>query len=276
MWRHELARAADAHGDEGARMLYKFKADRYVMMQYRHLRRAKASKELDAANRLFKDNTPRCRAESMLLCSDMTLGDVAAEMAAGSATMDLFEKLFFNVRDDSGSLAYGRSARDFIALRGLPKLTDASNHESYWKITAIEGGRKALFALWGWKSEHTMSDADMAEHFSRSTFRAVDARLRANTMDAKALAQMLSDIGNRLGKLREAGLIGVSEPVSDESLALRMLSMVGFQPMCAISDESAKTAIDRMRTLGQSGQKAGSMDSVDTQLKGAQNVNVQI
>jgi hypothetical protein len=280
-WRHELAKAAAAKGADGAGELYRAKADKTTLSQYRHLRKGRASDDVRLANDLFMDVLPRSRAEALLLCHDMTTESVAELLAVPAGTIKTFERLFFNVRDEAGNLSASRSALDMIALGGAPKLYDTDNHEAYWKVTALDGGVKPLLSIWGWRCDSVVfGEADMVDHFSRSAFRVVDSRLRSNSMDSKSLAQMVNDIGSRIGKLRDSGLLKTAEPLSDESLALKMLGLVSFSPMNAQSEESAAAAIGRMRTFGTGGAaKAGgasasSLDMIDAQIKGLQHGHV--
>lgn len=188
---------------------------------------------IGADNRLVKD-----RLEALLLCPELNL-DRIGELSGFKSlhTTKIYERLFFNIRDDKGLMMPSPMLREYFARRGHTdnNFADTSLH---WKVLAVEEGAEVLFSLWSWKGYGIDGDfRDKAFYMAlfRSTFKDIDRRVRMGDLDGKSLIQLAQELGNRLAELQDRGILSAGEGTSSVTLIQDILTIIA--PVMQLPDE---------------------------------------
>jgi len=110
------------------------------------------------AHRIYHDSlnsssATSAYAESLLLCYDIELDDIAEQLPISEGGIETYEKIFYNCRTPDGS-AVKASLRRHFALEGALSLPPGVDDAKYWKYTGAIHGCKLLYNEWGWCMEH--------------------------------------------------------------------------------------------------------------------------
>jgi len=103
--------------------------------------------------------------EAMLLCHDQGLEDMAAYLGMDEMTLHTYERLFFNIREDTRYIEHaGYVVTEILSPALLANLEDAaSNPDFAWKMIAIFGGFEVLRTCWEYRPH-----SDFANNFHRN------------------------------------------------------------------------------------------------------------
>lgn len=82
-----------------------------------------------------------------LLLTNAPLDAVAHDLGCNSDDVHLYERLFFNVRADDGSLALAPAQKAFFATEGTFKPTQTRPEHLMWRRVAVSGGYRALVQI---------------------------------------------------------------------------------------------------------------------------------
>jgi len=87
--------------------------------------------------------------EALLICEDITVGDIAEYLGESPQTITAYEQLFFNILDK-------RDKKGFLCSKVLQpaiasELRDMAHPVYAWKIVAVFGGSKVVKACWEYK-----------------------------------------------------------------------------------------------------------------------------
>lgn len=96
-----------------------------------------------------------------LLLTELTFGDITVILGGGVVNHEVFrlyEKIYFNIRDDEGAVHKSHHLRQYFALPhgGLNK---NSSDTDIWRSVAVSAGHEVLLALWSWEYEGVTRDA---------------------------------------------------------------------------------------------------------------------
>lgn len=294
-WRHEVAKAIKDTGDAVSQG--SADDDIYLQMTYlkysenENISRAFMELELDQvnesplmvihnANKIFSSIGSSCtsaRIDALLLCPDLTYADIARAYNQSVPTIRMYERLFFNVRDDEGRLKGSKGLVEYFANRGLPSLRDPSDFRTHWRIVAFESGHGALLNLWGWPVGDivpTFTDFESSSHLLRLVFRNVEGALRTGRgLDSKALSSIFSDIHHKFAEYRDKGMLSASEATSEEHLIIQLLELMmpeRIMPSEEHKQGQQKALGDRLaglRSTSGTSEEATNLDFIQSQLE---------
>jgi len=170
----------------------------------------------------------KMRLEALLLCTDLTLSQIADYMNSTVAVIKAYERLFYNVRDDKGLMNAAPWLCEWFAKGNIPVVNheQTNNWDVYWKVVAVEGGFKALLATWNGTLAPIggeFPEVEMAQMMFRGLFRRMERNIRMGHMSQNALSQTLERFQAMIMDMRERGVMSKGERVSDESILMRLL-----------------------------------------------------
>jgi hypothetical protein len=99
-------------------------------------------------------NDPRFRIEPLLL-TGATYGIIAADTGFREDAIEAYEKLFFNTRNEDGSLKKGCYHRCRMAFDENDQMTEATAQDVVWKMAGFTLGYAGLVKLWRWDKDAT-------------------------------------------------------------------------------------------------------------------------
>ena len=253
-WRHEAACALKETGD-----ICSLLADDDVFAQMKYLTMME-DRELEGwdetllsdksdtgqmraiveANNLYSSpgtSYTKDRIEALLLCPELDYTLIARAFGVAPESIEMYQKLFYNIRDDDGKLFGRKGFLIYCALKGaqvfLPTADIPATNTCYWRVLAFEGGYKPLYSIWGWTNDEELPEpsiSDMAVDMLRNVYRHLDRTLRFNPhLDIKAIAQILSTLSEQLAELRKEGILSDKEVVTEKSMILQFIGL--FQPV---------------------------------------------
>ena len=276
-WRNSLARAII---DLRPRLssvdpLYKkYFQDKYVQKYVKYLKSESLGKPLTeeqsymrVALMWYENSSPsgvRFRLEPLLL-TGATMETIMLDISGGTVPVEVFtmyEKLFFNIRDEEGRLSKSCQLRQAFAMPNGDDLHDADSTE-IWKAIAALMGYDVLMGVWMWNDAHGLSTKG-SEFLLDETWRAAQSRLFmsvfADRVGHKSLADILSAYTSQFKMLKDQKSVG-SEATDTTRALMAVLYQTAPQMMTvaqdvdALSDEtmaiqsriSSQLAIDRQK-----------------------------
>lgn len=276
-WRNSLARAII---DLRPRLssvdpLYrKYFQDKYVQKYVKYLKSESLGKTLTeeqsymrVALMWYENSSPsgvRFRLEPLLL-TGATMETIMLDISGGTVPVEVFtmyEKLFFNIRDEEGRLSKSCQLRQAFAMPNGDDLHDADSTE-IWKAIAALMGYDVLMGVWMWSDAHGLSTKG-SEFLLDETWRAAQSRLFmsvfADRVGHKSLADILSAYTSQFKMLKDQKSVG-SEATDTTRALMAVLYQTAPQMMTvaqdvdALSDEtmaiqsriSSQLAIDRQK-----------------------------
>lgn len=276
-WRNSLARAIiDLRPKLSSvdPMYKRYFQDKYVQKYVKYLRAESLGKQLteEQANMRvalmwYENASPagvRFRLEPLLL-TGATMETIMLDISGGTVPVEVFtmyEKLFFNIRDEEGRLSKSCQLRQAFAMPNGDDLHDADSTE-VWKAIAALMGYDVLMHVWMWNDAHGLSTKG-SEFLLDETWRAAQSRLFMSVFSDKVGHKSLSDIlaayTSQFKMLREQKM--TADDSNDTTRALmavlyrtspKMIAVA--QDVDAMSEETAaiqgriasQLAIDRQR-----------------------------
>jgi len=82
-----------------------------------------------------------------LLLTDAPIDAIAADMGCNAEDVQLFERLFFNVRGGDGSMNLAPAQKAFFATEGTFKPTQTRPEHLMWRRVAVNAGYRALLQI---------------------------------------------------------------------------------------------------------------------------------
>jgi len=269
-WRDSLAKAIiDLHPRlSSVDSLYRpYFQDKYVQDYVKYLKAESSGKVLSGSQsmmriaRMWYDNPSpsgvRFRLEPLLL-TGATMETIMLDISGGTVPVEVFtlyEKLFFNIRDDEGRLSKSCQLRQAFAMPNGDDLHDADSPE-IWKAIAALMGYDVLMHVWMWKDAHGLSTKG-TEFLLDETWRAAQSRLFmsvfADRVGHKSLGDILSAYTSQFKMLREQKM--TSDEANDTTRALMAVLYKTSPRMIAVAQDvdslSAETAAIQSRITSQ-------------------------
>lgn len=240
-------------------------------------------KSVIKANRIYGSTGQgqvKNKVEAMLLCPEMTFEMIAEALNTEPDDIHVYERLFFNARDEEGKLVGSIGLREYLALRGAVGVQSPADTEMYHRQVAFEGGAKALYNQWAWhdptgQMETSLNEVDMYRMVMPHIYKLLDQRLRFDTgIDGRTLALLVDSIRAAFADLRRNGMLSDSDTVSSEEFSLQLLKLM--QPHMVIPDAAAlnrrnaqlSDKLDSIKQSNTSGIAAGAqtLENITTQL----------
>jgi len=272
-WRHQVAKAMVDY-DTVCRSL----ADDYVYTQTAYLRLSKDPEMVDVLSDLLMDGCTdnilvqthaanairsnvgvtctKDRINALLMCPDLTYGDIARAFNMSEQVLERYEKLFFNVRDAEGKILPCKGILDYMALNGLPRLTSVQDHAAHWRVVAFESGHAALLNMWGWPEGDivpSFTDYEAARHLMRQAFGRIEMAFRTGQgLDSRTFGSIFESINAKFSEYRDKGMLSGTETMSPEYLALQLLELMAperLQPTQERNEERKRVLGDRLAAL---------------------------
>lgn len=256
-WRHLLARAIlDLHPrmSQIDGMYRPYFKDKHVQKYVKYLQAESEHHVLTEeqcymrlALSWYENSLPssvRFRLEPLLL-TDATLETIMLDISGGTVPVEafrLYERLFFNIRDDNGHLTKSIQLRQAFALPNGDDLQDASPQE-VWRAIAALMGYDVLMHVWMWKDAHGLSGKGM-DFLIEETWKAAQSRMFVSVFSDrvghKSLADVLSSYTAQFKMLRDQHMAGSDD--SDTTKALMAVLYHTSPKMVSLTQDSAAMA----------------------------------
>jgi hypothetical protein len=224
----------------------------------------------------------RDKIDAMLLCPELSFNDIANALSTKTThtdAMDLqvYEKLYFNIRDDEGKVNEGCWLREWFASRGQTTIM-RQDVSTYWRVLAFQGGHRLLFTTWRWPMldlEETEKERRMA--LTRNSFCELEARTRFGDMNNRDLVALYGHLQAEMLELRKQGLIGGGESMAEGmSTFIEMLQAAAPEPIEPDADKleakegEVAAKIDLVkRTVRSHGGTSDSLDDMSAKMESA-------
>ena len=174
------------------------------------------------------------RIEALLLCPEMTYARIAGEFNLSPEVVRMFERLFFNVRDDEGKLLGCKGFLIYCALKGATTFRPDNNNQigtdtMYWRVLAFESGYKTLYSIWGFRlsAEEGFNEIDFHVELMRNLFRCLDKTFRfSDRLPIKDIANLVGTLSERFAEMRKSGILSEKDAVSDKRMTLELLQLL--------------------------------------------------
>ena len=210
------------------------------------------------------------RIEALLLCPELTYQDIARAFNLSPAVIQRYERLFFNVRDREGKILGFKGVLDYIALKGMPKLTDVSDSAAHWRVVAFESGHAALLNMWGWPEGDivpTFTDYEATRHLLRLSFVKIEEAFRTGRgLDSRTFGSIFESINSQFSTYREKGMLSGAETMSPDHFILQVLELMAPELMLPTDesmDEKKKVLGDKLSSLKASTTKEAGTKSLE-------------
>lgn len=176
-------------------------------------------------------DTTKEKIEALLLCPEMTYASIADYFNVDGDTVRMFEKLYYNVRDEDGLLLGGKGLLETCAC--IASIGDGDpeiliKDAKHWRLLAFEGGHQALLYEWRWhgKDFNPLQDIDTTASMVRQCYRKFSSIMRSGqNVDQRALASMAASLNEHLAKLQERGILSSKENINKDALLVEFIKM---------------------------------------------------
>lgn len=211
-WRHQIAELLALDPKFKLPALYKeYHKDEYIRKQAEFLRAVKddkVTKDQDAYRYALrwakqeKYSGSKFKIEPLLLTPVST--DVIAKAMSGKALtkdpFEMYERLYFNIRDENWELNQSCHLRMYFALPEQAKVTQETQIPELWKVVGVQGGYMGLCRLWVWHSAPGVEDFD-SRYLAQEAWRTAQATM----LERIVKGQMKDfDLINWAGKFTES------------------------------------------------------------------------
>ena len=304
-WRHTLAKVSDAEF-RAARI--NIPQDELTRLQRRYLSVAgtpeferttaimmytrpgdSMEKSVVVANQVFGStgrSQMKDRVEAMLLCPEIQYSHLARAFNMTEHQARVYEKLFFNVRDEKGMLLPSIGLLSYMAFRGADGPGSAVDSPGHWKAVALDHGARSLLTQWRWRDRllaEQLNYLDIQAELMPMIYRNMEKRLRFEMVDNKSLSEIYGNIIRQLAELQRDGILSSSDKVGIDTLFSKVLQMAG-NPRRMTPDEAqqmrSQLALEGKRKMiaesATSGVKVAedSLNNITRQLKEIDNATV--
>lgn len=161
--------------------------DEWVQRQVSYLRKVqkgytlgKGEKDLRLASLWSRGTTAvdvRYKIEPLLI-TPVSFEVISDDIAGGAVHPDAFktyERLYFNIRNDDGTMNRSCFTRTYFAMPTGP-LTKETPDETIWKVVAANQGYSALAAMWLWSDAHGTRDTSQ-QYLTQELWRIMQSNL---------------------------------------------------------------------------------------------------
>lgn len=225
----------------------------------------------------------RDKVDAMLLCPELSINDIAGVLSsqtknADSFDLQVYEKLYFNIRDEHGKVDEGCWLRELFATRGQTVIA-RQDLTTYWRVLAFQGGHRLLFSRWQWPViSLEESEAERRMAMTRNSFCALEERTRFGDINNRDLVALYGHLQAEMLELRKQGVIGgTGVGVEGEaSLLLEILQAAGPTMILpdasklAEKEQAVKDKIELVKkTVRSHGGESDSLDEMSTKLAAA-------
>lgn len=157
--------------------------------------------------------------------------------------IEIYEKMYFNIRDDNGRLKRSCQLKQYFALPS-GQFDDHTPPEQMWKMIGSLMGYDTLVAIWLWKDAHGIQNSSQ-EYLLDEMWRVAQSRLFmsmfANRVGHESMAKLLSAISSQQKLIAEGKSAGMSD-VDTMRAMQEMLSLVSPK----VIDTTAREVDDRL------------------------------
>jgi hypothetical protein len=239
------------------------------------------------AHRLHNSCGAHClrdKVDAMLLCPELTINDIAGVLSSQKTHADpfdlqVYEKLYFNIRDEVGKVDTGCWLRELFATGGQATAIGRQDLTTYWRVLAFQGGHRLLFSRWQWPVitlEETEAERRLA--LARNSFCALEERTRFDDINNRDLVALYGHLQTETMELRKQGLLGGEGVSSSGEMGLLMEILQAAAPRALIPDESKlaqkeKAVKDKIelvkKTVRSHGGESDSLDDMSSKMANA-------
>jgi len=211
-WRHQIAELLATDPKFKLPNLYKeYHKDEYIRKQTEYLRDFKADKVTKGqdgyryAHRWSlqeKHSSSKFKIEPLLLTpvSPDTIAKAMSGKALSKDPFELYERIYFNSRDENWDLNPSCHLRMYFALPEEAKVSKDTQIPELWKVVGVQGGYMGLCRLWVWHSAPGVEDFD-SRYLAQEAWRTAQATM----LERIVKGQMKDfDLINWAGKFTES------------------------------------------------------------------------
>lgn len=210
-WRHEIAKVLNDSKTDPQDIPGPVRRDPYVRDQLRYLatdgQSPVSSRQIfDFVNAIYDRtvNSIRARLEALLL-TKASFTAIAGDLDLSEDIIQLYERLFFNVRDAEWKMSLGVCPRFMIALDGALEPDSSTTTESFWCLVGVRFGAGGLAGVWGWPTSHC-GDEDPFEGSIEEAIESAQAptilkKVLTNIIDVKSSVELFAS--NRMAILKK-------------------------------------------------------------------------
>jgi hypothetical protein len=224
-WRHLVARAVIS--GENIRVPRKLSQDRYIHKQIVFLQGGMSAvsaweSEYNKINNIYEgivNPTTNDRLEALLL-TKVSFKSIAADFNMSELEVKLYERLFFNIRDEEGNLLNSPLLRNNFSLGTLTAADDMTPDDIIWKCIANRCGAAVLTTkCWGWSESECAKEESNSKGVLDHTYEMAQVllleKLVRGQLNGRELAEIIKSNVAYLEEKREAS---ESDKEKEESL----------------------------------------------------------
>ena len=168
-WRHLIARAVS--GSDKVRIPRLYSQDKYIQKQASFLKGELTSSapwgnEYAKINNIYEGTinpTTNDRLEALLL-TKVSFSAIAADFNISELEVKLYERLFFNIRNEEGTLLNSPLLRSNFSLGTITGADAGTPDDIIWKCIATRCGAAVLInKCWGWSDSQCVDEESKQE-----------------------------------------------------------------------------------------------------------------
>lgn len=255
-----------------------YKRDPWIRRQVEYLRAVRGNhpltpeqKILRTASTWFQGNRPsdvKFKLEPLLLTA-VGFDIISLDIGGGTvpdAVFTAYERLFFNVRRDDGTMHPSCQVRTYFSLPD-GQLGPGTPDEVIWRVVAANSGYDALVSMWLWGDAHGLQQTDPG-YMLRETWRAAQAQMHHDIIGRRVNhlhMTLLMDKITAHERMRHECMGAVDQETEMLKVALNLLSLTQPHMVSAAKtvDQAAElTAMVQNKLLAESAvTKSGILDA---------------
>lgn len=140
----------------------------------------------------------KARLEALLLCGELTYAGIAKMLALPQHVVHVYERVYYNIRDNAGMVSSSPWLREFFATKGQSLQRDADDHPadlaSYWKLLAFEGGYNFIAQAWKWPVLEGAMSATANDELKKTVIRELEHRVRTGNLGSTNLVMLYNTL----------------------------------------------------------------------------------
>jgi hypothetical protein len=226
------------------------------------------------ANEIFmqEDNGGlRTKLETLLLCPDLTIEEVAGNMSMDKFIVEYYNKVFYNIRNDEGQVREGRWISEFFITSGttahIPAHSLQDDPASYFKHLAFSGHSAMVFLEWNWPMPK-LPEVEMTQQIFRNTYNQVQQRTLSGNMSSKEMVALWGGLQDAMAGFRDQGLIEGNDALGQSEMLEIILEAMAPRPVTPSTekmeskDAELKAKLEAVRQHSTDNRTSATLDSI--------------
>jgi len=232
-WRHEVAELFVSDPKIKLPEMYKdYHKDEWIRKHAEFLKSHKTGtvkRSMDdyrLAHKWFnqeRESSTKFKLEPLLLTpvGFTTIGKALAGKDLGKEPFEVYERVFFNIRDENFDLHQSCHLRMYFALPEETSVSASTSIPELWKVVGVQGGYMGLCRLWVWHSAPDIEEFD-TRYLSQEAWRTAQSTMLERMVRGKMKD---FDLINWAGKFTESERLRTDSNTEDSG-ANKMATML--------------------------------------------------